>query len=95
MALLCIQLDCGGFQTIFFCLVCGPLEKKKKKKKKNPKTKLQIFHPVGDNCGEDSSQLMRELEAELTHIAFRMHTIKGNTYRKTDEENLWHCFSCF
>ena len=22
---------CGGFRTIFFCLVCGPLEKKKKK----------------------------------------------------------------
>ena len=21
---------CGGFWTIFFCLVCGPLEKKKK-----------------------------------------------------------------
>ena len=39
-----------------------------------PKTKLQVFHPVGDNCGEDSSQLMRELEAELTHIAFRMYT---------------------
>ena len=39
-----------------------------------PKTKLQIFHPVGDNCGENSSQLMRELEAELTHIAFRMYT---------------------
>ena len=38
------------------------------------KTKLQIFHPVGDNCGENSSQLMRELEAELTHIAFRMYT---------------------
>ena len=28
-------LLCGGFRTIFFfCLVCGPLEKKKKKKKK-------------------------------------------------------------
>ena len=25
---------CGGFRTTFFCLVCGPLEKKKKKKKK-------------------------------------------------------------
>ena len=24
---------CGGFQTIFFCLVCGPLEKNKKKTK--------------------------------------------------------------
>ena len=38
------------------------------------KTKLQIFHPIGENCGEDSSQLMRELEAELTHIAFRMYS---------------------
>ena len=39
-----------------------------------PKTRLQIFHPVGDNCGEGSSQLMRELEAELIHIAFRMYS---------------------
>ena len=38
------------------------------------KTKLELFHPVGDNCGEDSSQLMKELEAELTHIAFRMYS---------------------
>ena len=38
-----------------------------------PKTKLQLFHPVGDNCGEDSSQLIKELEAELTHFAFRMY----------------------
>ena len=39
-----------------------------------PKTKLELFHPVGNNCGENSSQLMRELEAELTHIAFRMYS---------------------
>ena len=39
-----------------------------------PKTKLELFHPVGDDCGEDSSQLMEELEAELTHIAFRMYS---------------------
>ena len=39
-----------------------------------PKTKLELFHPVGDNCGENSSQLMTELEAELTHIAFRMYS---------------------
>lgn len=32
-----------------------------------PKMKLQLFHPVGENCGEDSAQLMQELEAELTH----------------------------
>ena len=33
MALLCIQLDYGGFRTIlFFCLVCGLLEKKDAKK---------------------------------------------------------------
>lgn len=39
-----------------------------------PKTKLQLFHPVGDNCGEDAAQLMQELEAELTLFAFRMYT---------------------
>ena len=39
-----------------------------------PNTKLELFHPVGDNCGEDSTQLMNELEAELTHIAYRMYT---------------------
>ena len=39
-----------------------------------PKTKLQLLHPVGNNCGEDSSQLMKELKAELTHFAFRMYT---------------------
>ena len=41
-----------------------------------PKTKLELFHPVRDECGENSSQLMTELEAELTHIAFRMY-LKG------------------
>jgi hypothetical protein len=39
-----------------------------------PKTKLELFYPVGDDCGEDSSQLMRELEAELTQIRFRMYS---------------------
>ena len=39
-----------------------------------PKTKLEIFHPVGDNCGEGAAELMDELEAELTHIAYRMYT---------------------
>ena len=39
-----------------------------------PKTKLELFHPVGDNCGEGAAELMDELEAELTHIANRMYT---------------------
>ena len=39
-----------------------------------PKTKLELFHPVGDNCGEGAAELMDELEAELTHIACRMYT---------------------
>ena len=39
-----------------------------------PKTKLELFHPVGDNCGEDAAKLMDELEAELIHIAYRMYT---------------------
>ena len=39
-----------------------------------PKTKLELFHPVGDNCGEGAAELMDELEAELTHIAYRMYT---------------------
>ena len=39
-----------------------------------PKTKLEMFHPVGDICGEGAPLLMKELEAELTHIAKRMYT---------------------
>ena len=39
-----------------------------------PKTKLELFHPVGENCGEGASELMDELDAELTHIAYRMYT---------------------
>ena len=39
-----------------------------------PKTKLELFHPVGNNCGEGASELMDELEAELTHIAYRMYS---------------------
>ena len=39
-----------------------------------PKTKLEIFHPVGDNCGEDAPQLMEEMGAELSRIAHRMYT---------------------
>ena len=38
-----------------------------------PKTTLEMFHPVGDNCGQDAPQLMNELEAELTHIGYRMY----------------------
>ena len=29
---------CGGFRTIFFCLVCGPLEKKKKRNREEEKS---------------------------------------------------------
>ena len=36
-------------------------------------TKLELFHPVGDNCGEGAAELMGELEADLTHIAYRMY----------------------
>ena len=39
-----------------------------------PKTKLELLLPVGEKCGEDASQLMKDLEAELTHIACRMYT---------------------
>ena len=39
-----------------------------------PKTKLELFHPVGDNCGEGAAEMMEELEAELTHIAYRMYS---------------------
>ena len=39
-----------------------------------PKTKLEIFHPVGDNCGEGAAELMDELEADLTHIAYRIYS---------------------
>ena len=39
-----------------------------------PKTKLEILHPVEDNCGEDAPQLMEELGAELSRIAHRMYT---------------------
>ena len=39
-----------------------------------PNAKLELIHPVGKNCGEGSSELMEELEAELTHIAFRMYS---------------------
>ena len=38
-----------------------------------PKTTLEMYHPVGDNCGQDAPQLMNELEAELTHIGYRMY----------------------
>ena len=31
-----------------------------------PNTKLELFHPVGNICGEDASQLMEDVEAELT-----------------------------
>ena len=39
-----------------------------------PKTKLELIHPVGDNCGEGAPQMMEELEAELSCIAHRMYT---------------------
>ena len=39
-----------------------------------PKTKLVMFHPVGDICGEGAPLLMKELEAELIHIADRLYT---------------------
>ena len=39
-----------------------------------PKTKLEIVHPVGDNCGEEAAELMSELDAELFHIACRVYT---------------------
>ena len=39
-----------------------------------PKTKLEMFHPVGDNCGEGAPQMMEELEAELSCVAHRLYT---------------------
>ena len=38
-----------------------------------PKTKLQLSHPVGDICGAHASQLMKDLEAELSLDAYRMY----------------------
>ena len=39
-----------------------------------PKTKLELLHPVGDNCGAHASQLMKDLEAELSFITYRMYS---------------------
>ena len=39
-----------------------------------PNTNLELFHPFGDICGEDAPQLMNELEAELSHVGYRMYT---------------------
>ncbi len=39
-----------------------------------PKTKLELFHPAGDICGEGAAELMDELGAEMTHIAHRVYT---------------------
>ena len=38
-----------------------------------PKTKLQLSHPVGDNCGAHAPQLMKQLEAELSFDTHRMY----------------------
>ena len=38
-----------------------------------PKTKLQLSHPVGDNCGAHAPQLMKQLEAELSLDAHRIY----------------------
>lgn len=39
-----------------------------------PNTKLELLHPAGDSCGKDSSELMDELEAEMTFIGYRMYS---------------------
>lgn len=39
-----------------------------------PNTNMGMYHPVGENCGGDAPKLMKELEAELTHIGYRMYT---------------------
>ncbi len=39
-----------------------------------PKTKLELFHPSGDICGEGAAKLMEELGAEMIHIAHRVYT---------------------
>ena len=39
-----------------------------------PKTELEMFHPVGDDCGENAPSLMKELEAELTFFTHRIYT---------------------
>ncbi len=39
-----------------------------------PKTKLELFHPLGDVCGEGGAELMKELGAELIHIAHRVYS---------------------
>ena len=46
-----------------------------------PKTKLEIFHPVGDDCGEGAAMLMKDLGADLTYYAYRMYT-KGIPARR-------------
>ena len=39
-----------------------------------PKTKLEIFHPVGDVCGEGAAELMKDLDAELIHDGYRIYS---------------------
>ena len=48
-----------------------------------PKTTLEMFYPVGENCGEDAPQLMKELDADLLHIAHRMYTKGAPARRQT------------
>ena len=38
------------------------------------KTKLELFHPVGDQCGQGAPELMEELGAELSLYTRRMYT---------------------
>ena len=38
------------------------------------KTKLELFHPVGDQCGQGAPELMEELGAELRLYTYRMYT---------------------
>ena len=39
-----------------------------------PKTKLEIVLPIGDDCGEGVEELMKELDAELIPICYRVYT---------------------
>ena len=38
------------------------------------KTKLELFHPVGDQCGQGAPELMEELGAELRLYTHRLYT---------------------
>ena len=43
-------------------------------------SKMELFHPVGDNCysGSDAPQPMNSVDAEFLHDAYRMYAKMGS-----------------